>query len=569
MSKVQLTINGQSVTAESGQTILEAAQAAGIHIPTLCHHPALSNHGACRVCLVEVKGMRGLQTSCTCPVAEGMEVQTETEAVVEARAFSLQLLFSERNHYCMICQESGDCELQELAYEHGLDHWRYPRAYEKMAVDASHPYIIMEPNRCVLCTRCVRACAEIAANHTLGLRERGSETMICADTNVPLGESTCVSCGVCLQVCPTGALIDTRSAYGGHEEELVHTLSTCTQCSVGCTIDIVSRGGRVLRVDGVWDSGPSDGLLCVDGRFKPLYEERKRITAPQMRTNGKLTGTTWDEALATIVEKLTSESVVGLTSCATTNEALDAFAELIEKVNGKVGRLAPPALELDHGEPARLGDIEKADFIVVAGTDPLNHHKVVGYLIKRAVDRGARLALIGESENALSDYASFVAPYAEAEKVVALAAQADHPVVIYSAGLVPAAAASFAPLADRARFLALNPVCNGKGTKAAGVAPTVPQDADVLYFLLGEQREEDGFAERVNGAFVIVQTSYTSPLTERANVILPAPIWTERSGHVTNVEGNTLSLNPAVPMPDGVRDETAVLLNLLAELADS
>jgi formate dehydrogenase major subunit len=569
MSKVQLTINGQSVTAESGQTILEAAQAAGIHIPTLCHHPALSNHGACRVCLVEVKGMRGLQTSCTCPVAEGMEVQTETEAVVEARAFSLQLLFSERNHYCMICQESGDCELQELAYEHGLDHWRYPRAYERMAVDASHPYIIIEPNRCVLCTRCVRACAEIAANHTLSLRERGSETMICADTNVPLGESTCVSCGMCLQVCPTGALIDARSAYGGHEEELVHTLSTCIQCSVGCSIDIVSRGSRVLRVDGVWDSSPSDGLLCVDGRFKPLYEERKRITAPQMRLNGKLAETTWEEALATIVEKLTSESVVGLTSCATTNEALDAFAELIEKVNGKAGRLAPPMLELNYGESARLGDIENADFIVVAGTDPLDHHKVVGYLIKRAVDRGARLALVGELENALSDYASFVVPYAETEKVVALAAQTNCPIVIYGAELVPAAAASFAPLAARARFLALNPVCNGKGAKAAGLAPTAPHDAGVLYFLLGEQCEEEKLAEQINGAFVIVQASYTSQLIERADVVLPAPIWAERSGHVTNVEGNTLSLNPAVPMPDGVRDETAVLLNLLAELADS
>jgi len=340
------------------------------------------------------------------------------------------------------------------------------------------------------------------------------------------------------------------------------------QCSVGCTIDVVSRGNRILRVNGVWDSGPSNGLLCVNGRFKPLYEERERLTAPQVRVNGKLMDATWDEALAVVVEKLTGESVVGLTSCATTNEALDAFAELIEKVDGKVGRLAPPAPDWGYGEPARLRDIEKADFIVVAGADPLNHHKVVGYLIKRAVDRGAQLALISESGSALNDYASLIVPYTEAQKVVALAAQADHLVVIYGAGLESAAAA-FTPLTDRVRFLALTPARNGRGAEAAGVAPMIPHDADVLYFLLGEQCEEDELAKRINGAFVIVQASYTSPLIERANVVLPAPIWAERSGHITNIEGNTLSLNPAVPMPDGVRDETTVLLRLLAEFADS
>jgi formate dehydrogenase major subunit len=566
---IHLTINGQQVTAKEGQTILEAATAAGIHIPTLCHHPALSNHGACRMCLVEVKGMRGLQTSCTCPVADGLEVETETEAVIEGRRFSLQLLFSERNHYCMFCQMSGDCELQELAYEYGLDHWRYPRAYERIAVDATHPYIIMEPNRCVLCSRCVRACAEIAANHTLGLQERGSETMICADTGVPLGESTCVSCGVCLQVCPTGALIDARSAYGGHEEELTHTLTTCMQCSVGCAINVASHDGRILRVDGVWDSGPSNGLLCVDGRFKPLYEKRERITAPRVRVNGKPMETSWDEALAVIVEKLKGESVLGLTSCATTNEALDAFAELIEKADGQVRRLAHATPDLGYGEQARLCDIESADFIVVAGADPLERHKVVGYFIKRAVDHGAQLALIGESENALSDHASFVMPYAETEKVVTLAAQADRPVVIYGEGLVPSAVTSFASLADQARFLALEPVCNSKGAKIAGVAPTGTHDADVLYLLLGERYETDRLAELPDGAFIIVQASYTSPLVARADVILPAPIWAERSGHVTNIEGNALSLNPAVPMPDGVRDETEVLLKLLAEFVNS
>ncbi len=244
MSEVQLTINGQKVVAQSGQTILEAAQAAGIDIPTLCYHPSLTAFGACRMCLVEVKGMRGLQTACTCPVAYGMEVQTESDAAVEVRKFVLELLFAERNHYCMFCQMSGDCELQDMAYRYGLDHFTYPRPYDKLPVDASRKYFIMDHNRCILCTRCVRACSEIAANHTLNVRGRGSESMIMADLNVPFGDSSCIECGSCLQVCPTGALIDARSAYGGREKDVTHTETTCMQCSIGCTLDVVTRYNR-------------------------------------------------------------------------------------------------------------------------------------------------------------------------------------------------------------------------------------------------------------------------------------------------------------------------------------
>ncbi|NLF02036.1 MAG: 2Fe-2S iron-sulfur cluster binding domain-containing protein, partial [Anaerolineales bacterium] len=304
MSEVHLTINGQPVTAQKGQTILEAAKVAGFDIPTLCHHPAVSNHGACRMCLVEVKGMRTLQTACTCPVAENMEVATDNESINEGRKFSLELLFSERNHYCMFCQMSGDCELQESAYRLGLDHWPYARPFERLVVDASDKYIIMDPNRCILCTRCVRACAEIAANHTLGLRERGTRTMIMADLGDPLGGSSCTECGSCLQVCPTGAIIDARSAYGGHEEDLTHTQTTCVQCSVGCVIDVASRGSRLVRVNGVWDAAPSGGLLCVAGRFEPLYEERARVTQPIVRRNGVQVETSWDEALTLVAQKL-------------------------------------------------------------------------------------------------------------------------------------------------------------------------------------------------------------------------------------------------------------------------
>jgi formate dehydrogenase major subunit len=558
MSEIHLTINGQPVTAQNGQTVLEAAKGAGIDVPTLCHHPALSNHGACRMCLVEVEGMRGLQTSCTCPVTEGMRVHTETEQVLEGRRFALELLFSERNHYCMYCQVSGDCELQDLAYRYGLDHWRYPRPTQKKEVDASHPYIIMEPNRCILCTRCVRACAEVAACHTLGLRERGSRTMIMADLDVRLGMSSCVSCGVCLQVCPTGALIDAASAYGGHEEELTHTATTCTHCSVGCALDVVTRGNRLLRIEGIWDSEPSGGLLCVDGRFKPVYQQRPRVTQPLVRRDGRLVETSWEEALGLAAGRLGSGSVVGLAACSTSNEALAAFAGLFERA----GRLELSAPSLDHARPAQISDLLDADLIVVAGVDPLTSHRVIGYLIKRAVDKGAALALVGETESELNLYASLMAAEQSIHDVMEEATGANKTVVVYGTALQPADMSLLSALADRALFLRLDQAQNGRGAEAAGLTPRDIEESDSLVLLLGEADDHPGMAGRLNGAFTIALTSYRSSLAEQANIVLPTPIWAERTGHITNVEGRVLPLNAAVPMPGEVRDEVQVLAAL-------
>jgi formate dehydrogenase major subunit len=562
MSKVQLTINGTPVEAESGQTILEAASAADIDIPVLCHHPALSAWGACRMCLVEVEGMRGLQTACTCPVAEGMVVETETEEATEVRKFVLELLFSERNHYCMFCQMSGSCELQDAAYRYGLDHFTYPRPYEKLPVDASREYFIMDHNRCILCSRCVRACDEIVANHTLGLRERGIESMIMADLDVPFGESSCVECGTCLQVCPTGALIDARSAYGGLERDVTHTQTTCMQCSVGCTLDVVTRYSRLLRVDGIFGSEPNDGLLCVDGRFKPLYDERQRVTQPLIRRDGKLVETGWEDALRMAADRLKAGDVQGLAYCATTNEALAAFTELFDAVEGEAGLLEPQAPELGYGNEAELADILDADFIVVAGAQPLEYQRVVGYFVYRAGDQGATVAVIAGSETKMSERADMTVPYAQAAEVAEAAADAEKVALIYSVGVEPEALAAFESLADRVYGLPLSPARNLMGAQAVGLAPTAPNGAATQLFLLAEQSEDEALVDGLDDAFTIVMAGYRSPLVERADVVLPTPIWAERTGHVTNLEGSVKPLSPALEMPEGTRDDAEVLAAL-------
>lgn len=565
MSEVHITINGQPVTVPSGVTILQAAQMAGIDIPTLCHHPAVSPHGACRMCLVAVKGMRGLQTACTCPVSDGMEIETENESITAGRRFVLELLFSERNHYCMYCQVSGDCELQSLAYRYGLDHWTFPRSYRRLPVDATGRYFLHDPNRCILCTRCIRACDEIVANHTLGLRERGARTMVMADVNLPLGTSSCVECGTCVQVCPTGAFVNTYAPYAGHEGSLTRTRSTCMQCGVGCAIEIVTRANRLVQIDGIWNEGPSGGLLCVDGRYRPLYENRERITTPLVRKDGTLVEMDWEQALAQVAERLKQGRALGLAACATTDEALSAFTQLFRRVGGQAGRIEPLPPELDYGEKATLADILNADYVVVIGVDPLVQQRVVGYFVKRALDHGAQVAVVDSNgKNTLGEFAHLCVGEEGITEVATQAGQASHPVVVYGTGLPSNATEGLRPLADKARFLRLDPARNGQGALAAGLKPLSAQPASLVYWLVGEHPTDDLAIPPTDGAFVVVQAAYHSPLTAHADVVLPTPIWAERSGHFTNLEGKRLPVCAAVTMPDGVRDDAEVLNTLIA-----
>jgi bidirectional [NiFe] hydrogenase diaphorase subunit len=207
MAAKTLTIDGQMVGAAEDQTVLEAAREAGIAIPTLCHLEGMAPVGACRLCLVEVAGRPKLQPACVTKVAEGMEVWTHSERLKRYRRMILELLFAERNHVCSVCVSNGHCQLQNLATALGMDHVRFEYCHPRLEVDLSHRLFGMDHNRCVLCTRCVRACWYIEGAGTLNVAGRGTSSRIIADLNQPWGESeTCTACGKCVQACPTGAL---------------------------------------------------------------------------------------------------------------------------------------------------------------------------------------------------------------------------------------------------------------------------------------------------------------------------------------------------------------------------
>ncbi len=421
---VNFTIDGKTVEVPEGTTVLKAAEAAGIHIPTLCYHPALVPFGGCRLCLVEVEGMRTLQPSCTLPASDKMVVHTDTDKVKAARKFVLTLIFSDRNHFCPYCQVSGgDCELQNAALDEGMSHWPFQPNWQHYPVDATGQYFVMDHNRCILCHRCVRACGELVGNFTLGIEERGASSMLVADTGVPLGESTCVSCGTCVSVCPTGALIERRAAYQGHEKQLEPVQSVCIGCSVGCGITVYARDNRLVRILGDWDAPLNGGVLCKDGRFLPMEEDRERITTPMVKKDGKLQPATWEEAISTIASKMKplagkkGDGIAALTSTRLPVEALSQFKQLFAGGLGSdmvacmeegYSTASVSALAEELGRPfeSNLEALKASDCVVAMGVNLGETHMVAGFLVKRNLPHGTRLIVVDSGQNALDPQAN-------------------------------------------------------------------------------------------------------------------------------------------------------------------
>ena len=215
MTVKTLTLNGKMVSAEEDQTLLDVARENGADLPTLCHLDGLSEVGACRLCLVEAQGSSKLLTACVTRVEEGMVIQTHTERLKRYRRQIVELLFAERNHVCSICVANRNCHLQDLAYEVGMDHVRFEYQSPSLSLDASHPRFVLDHNRCVLCTRCVRVCDEIEGAHTWDVAGRGAKSVVITDLHQPWGASeSCTSCGKCIHVCPTGALFEKGKVAG-------------------------------------------------------------------------------------------------------------------------------------------------------------------------------------------------------------------------------------------------------------------------------------------------------------------------------------------------------------------
>ncbi len=304
---VNVIINDQKVKAQAGQTVLEAAASVGIKIPTLCHHPALEAVGACRMCLVEVAEQRTLQPACTFKVTEGMEIQTHSPMVEETRRFVLELLLSDHPLDCMTCERTGDCELQDLAYEYGIKQTRFPGEEHEYPIDDSNPFYVRDYNKCILCRRCVRACEEINGVEAISVVQRGFESKIGTAFDGPMQDSVCEFCGMCVEVCPTAALVPKLRQQKGRPWEFTKVATTCSYCGVGCQFYLNVKDGRIVELTSKWDAPANHGWLCVKGRFGWDYVHHPdRLTRPMIRRekDGELEEVTWNEALDFVATRL-------------------------------------------------------------------------------------------------------------------------------------------------------------------------------------------------------------------------------------------------------------------------
>jgi len=320
---MRITINGMACEAKEGQTVLQAARANGIYIPSLCYHDKTGVAGKCRVCVAEVRDMRGLQATCALPAREGMEVITNSETVLQAQRMVVDLLLSTGKHDCIACEQNGMCELQDAAYYLRIERPGLQYADVQPDIDSSSAFVHVDRSKCVSCGRCVAGCNEVVVNEVLDFGRRGHGTSIVFNADLPMGESTCVQCGECVQLCPVGALTEKKSMGKARSWETHKVRTTCPYCGVGCQLDLHVKGEQIVRVTGVEDGSPNKGRLCVKGRFGYdfIYSE-DRLTTPLIKENGEFRKASWDEALDLVANKfkqIIAESgpdAIGGVSCA-------------------------------------------------------------------------------------------------------------------------------------------------------------------------------------------------------------------------------------------------------------
>ena len=328
MSEVKIAIDQREVSIPQNWTILQAAGKLGIKIPTLCHHGELTPCSACRICLVQVEGARNLVPACSYPVTAGMKVETRTERVLQARRLVMELLLSDHPLDCMTCEKTGNCQLQDLAYDMGLTGSRLKGAQHRYPIDGNNPFIVRDYNKCVLCERCTRICDEIQGSFAIEYAHRGFDTKVGVPFHRSLTESDCVFCGQCVNVCPVGALTERSKLGKGREWEFQKVRTTCSYCGVGCTLILNVKDGQIVRVTTDRAAGVNQGNLCVKGKFGFDYvHSPDRLTDPLIREGGKFRPASWEEALDRVAERLEAiktehgpDSIGVLVSAKCTNE---------------------------------------------------------------------------------------------------------------------------------------------------------------------------------------------------------------------------------------------------------
>ncbi len=403
MADINITVDGKKVTAPAGTLLIEACKRVGIEIPSFCYYPGLSLQGACRMCLVKVEKMPKLQTACTTVISEGMTVTTESDEIKQARKAMLEMVLQNHPLDCPVCDAGGECELQDMTLSYG--------AAESMLIDPKNhreeqqwsPVVYFDRPRCILCYRCVRICGEGMDVWALGIQQRGSSSIIAPNKEDHL---ECEECGMCIDICPVGALTSGAYRYKTRPWEMNHVGTVCTHCADGCKTTLGVRrhetGMEIVRGDNRDKSGINGDFLCIKGRYAfDFAGHPERLTRPLIRRDGKLEPTSWEVALETVGQKFKEirdthggKAIGVIGSPRVTNEEnylLQKFARLGLKTNNIDHHQTadfPAFAAALAGKPdatASMRDVFNAPAVLLIGNDPTEQHPLLAWQIRTAV----------------------------------------------------------------------------------------------------------------------------------------------------------------------------------------
>lgn len=409
---INITIDGITIEAAEGSTVIEAAETAGIYIPHLCHSKGLKPYGACRMCIVKIDGMRGMPTACTTRVADGMIIHNDVESVNRIRRTICEMIISDHPMTCLTCIANQRCELQTVASYLGIAESRLRRMVRKPIIDESNPFYKRDLSKCILCGLCVRSCNELRSIGAIDIAGRGYESRISAFGDKPVLDSPCVSCGECVDRCPVGALWTKNEIMPPDRE----TRTTCPYCGCGCGLILGTRSGKIVSIRGDESNPASKGSLCVKGRFGlDFVGDKNRLTKPLIRRNGKLEEAEWDEALALIADRISGikekfgpDSIAGFSSAKCTNEENYVFQKFIRAAIGTnnidhcarlchASTVAGLARAFGSGAMTNsMNELEDADCILVTGSNTTEAHPIIGMKIMNAAKSGKTKLIVAD-----------------------------------------------------------------------------------------------------------------------------------------------------------------------------
>lgn len=622
MDKIRVKIDGKELIVDKGKTVLQTAQEAGIYIPTLCYHPFLKPHGGCRLCIVQIKGMKGFPVSCATPAEDGMEVTTNSDEIKNLRKETLKLILTEHPNACLICSESntcrlfqkcirkagvttgcrfcpkdGQCEFQKLVEYIGIEEIELPFNYRYLPLEEDDPFFGRDYNLCVLCERCVRVCHDVRGAGVLSVYFRGSEARVGTPFGISHLETNCQFCGACVDICPTGALYEKQSKWSGVPERIEESI--CVLCGMGCAMEYKVKDNKFLNAKPS-DKGFNEGQACVKGRFLIPYivNNKKRILDAFIKVHGKHEKVSFEEALDYTAKKLSEmkgKDFSLILSPYLSNEDLYVGQKFARKVMGSnsvdtISSLFYNPFQLLRGKRAETIFNGNYESFIVLGLSPLEISQVLRVFLKKKIKEGKKVAIISSINSPLSDVADIfvkIKPGEEGEFLSSIIEKSakykegiseirdliiqNKPTLLIYGNEIFQKNGSFKKLMELSKEIDLLPASLEGNTYGAfllgcnsGIYPgalSVKSGANKFsrlwnselpslkgkgIFDIAKNSEKIGilyvcgefpYTNKINAEFLVYQGIIFTPLSEIADVVLPATTFIETEGTYINFDG--------------------------------